>query len=68
MGKLVGKGFYVKAISRHNNISAGCIIYIKAVEFKNNSPTLYAILDVENGLAVGSVTANELKNRFEIRT
>jgi len=59
------KGFNAKVISRHLDYDIGETVYMKAIGFKFSTPTLYAVLERENGKVTGYVDANEFKNRFE---
>ena len=58
-------GFNAEVVCRHRNHMPGDLVFIKACGWKFSTPTLYKILDRQNGKAIGYIDANEFKNRFK---
>ncbi len=62
------KGFEAKVIVRHCCLNIGDEVYIKATGFDfYGHPILFSILNRKTGVAIGSLDANELRNKFEIQ-
>ena len=59
------RSFNAKVIIKHENLNIGDVVYLKPLEFKYSSPTLYAVINRKNGVAESYIDGNEFKNRFE---
>lgn len=60
-------GFSKGVIAAHKPFNIGDLLFIKPIEFRFSSPTLYAVIDGETGKETGEyIDGNEFKNRFKV--
>lgn len=58
------KIFEVVAIARHGKINQGHSVWVKIAKQSMRGVSLYSIVNPKNGEVIGSIDAQNLKNRF----